>query len=498
MAQLRHRLGLDLTDALARHAVDLADLVESLRLTVTQAKTHRHNAGFTLRQRVQDVVELFLQQGEGHGVCGNDGLGVLDEVTELGVAVLTERRVQRNRLATILLNLHDLLGGHVEFLRQFLGGRFATQVLEHLALDTRKLVNDLDHVHRDADRTRLVRHRAGDRLTNPPGGVGRELVALRIIELFDGADEAQVALLDQVQELHTAPGVALGQRHNESKVRLEQVVLRLLTVLSEEVQLATLAAGHLVSLVLQLVLGVEAGFDTPGEVHFLLRIQQRDLTDLLEVVLHRVSRCTGNRHLLDGFVGLIGIGDDEATLHVDTIVRTFTKCGALSELRILFVRFVLCIGFVVDGVGLEFGILKVLTSRLELYVNRVIEFLDDLLDDGFFLLLATARLLRGGLLRALPFGGGLLRRLLSSRLLRGRLLGGLCGTSSLLRGSLLRRGLLRGRLLLLGGSVHRVDRASSLLGARSLLRGGLHLRGFLSRRGVLCRSARCTHTGPFH
>ena len=207
---------------------------------------------------------------------------------------------------------------------------------------------------------------------------------------------------------------------------------------------------------------------------------------------------------------------------MNAIVRTFTKCGALSELRILFVRFILCIGFVVDGVGLELGVLKVLTNRLELYVNRVIEFLDDLLDDGFFLLLATARLLRGGLLRALPFGGGLLRRLLGSRLLRGcllggrccvggflrrllsscllrrRLLGGLCGTSSLLHGSLLRRGLLRGRLLLLGGSVHRVDRASSLLGARSLLRGGLHLRGFLSRRGVLCRSARCTHTGPFH
>ena len=430
--------------------------------------------------------------------------------------------MQRNRFATILLDLDDLLGGHVEFLCQFLGSGFATQVLEHLALDARKLVNDLDHVHRDADRTRLVRHRAGDRLTNPPGGVSRELVALRVVELFDGTDEAQVAFLDQVQELHTAAGVALGQRHNESKVRLKQVVLRLLTVLSEEVQLATLAAGHLVGLVLQLVLGVEAGFDPAGEIHFLLRIQQRDLTDLLEVVLHRVGGCTSNRHLLDGFVGLIGIGDDEATLDVNAIVRPFTKCGALSELRIIFVRFILCAGFiVVDGVGLEFGVLKVLTSRLEVYVNRVIKFLDDLL----CLLLATARLLRGGLLRALPFVGGLLRRLLrsrllrrcllgglcgvcgvggllrrllSSRLLRRCLLGGLCGTSSLLRGSLLRRGLLRGRLLLLGGSAHRVDRASSLLGARSLLRGGLHLRGFLSRRGVLCRSARCTHTGPFH
>src|SRR5206468_1555437 len=34
VAQLRHRLGLDLTDPLAGHAVDLADLVEGLGLAV--------------------------------------------------------------------------------------------------------------------------------------------------------------------------------------------------------------------------------------------------------------------------------------------------------------------------------------------------------------------------------------------------------------------------------------------------------------------------------
>ena len=164
--------------------------------------------------------------------------------------------MQRNRLATILLNFDDLLGGHVEFLCQFLGSGFATQVLEHLALDARKLVDNLDHVHRDADRASLVRHRAGDCLANPPRGVGRELVALRVIELFDSANKAQVTFLDQVQELHTATGVALGKRDNESKVRLEQVVLRLLTVLRQEVQFTSLAAGHLIGLVLQLVLGV--------------------------------------------------------------------------------------------------------------------------------------------------------------------------------------------------------------------------------------------------
>jgi hypothetical protein len=41
-------------------------------------------------------------------------LGVLDQVTELRVAVRPERGVQRDRLAAVLLHLDDLLRGHVE------------------------------------------------------------------------------------------------------------------------------------------------------------------------------------------------------------------------------------------------------------------------------------------------------------------------------------------------------------------------------------------------
>ena len=48
MSQLGHGLGLDLTDALTRHAVDLADLIEGLGLTVGQTKTHRDHASLTL------------------------------------------------------------------------------------------------------------------------------------------------------------------------------------------------------------------------------------------------------------------------------------------------------------------------------------------------------------------------------------------------------------------------------------------------------------------
>ena len=79
------------------------------------------------------------------------------------------------------------------------------------------------------------------------------------------------------QELHAATGVALSQRHDQTQVGLEQVVLRLLAVLGQEMQLAALAAGHLVGLVLQLVLGVQAGLDAAGQVDFLLGVQQGTL-----------------------------------------------------------------------------------------------------------------------------------------------------------------------------------------------------------------------------
>src|SRR5660397_73494 len=85
------------------------------------------------------------------------------------------------------------------------------QVLEQLTLHAGKLVDDLDHVHRDADGARLVGHGAGDRLADPPRRVGGELVALGVVELLDRTDQAKVALLDEVEEQHAATRVALGE-----------------------------------------------------------------------------------------------------------------------------------------------------------------------------------------------------------------------------------------------------------------------------------------------
>ena len=55
-------------------------------------------------------------------------------------------------------------------------------------------------MHRHTNRAGLVGHGAGDRLTDPPGGIGGELEAFLPIEFLDGANETQIAFLDKVEE----------------------------------------------------------------------------------------------------------------------------------------------------------------------------------------------------------------------------------------------------------------------------------------------------------
>ena len=61
----------------------------------------------------------------------------------------------------------------------------------------------------------------------------------------------------------------------------------------------------------ELLLGEEAGLDPLGELDLHLGVEERDLADLLEVVLDRVGGRAGDHDLLLGLVGVVGVGDDE-------------------------------------------------------------------------------------------------------------------------------------------------------------------------------------------
>src|SRR5204862_944376 len=83
----------------------------------------------------------------------------------------------------------------------------------------------LDDVDGNTDRARVIRDGALHRLPDPPGRVGRELVPAPPVELLDRAVETERPLLDQVEERHAEPAVALGDRDDEAEVGLDHAAL---------------------------------------------------------------------------------------------------------------------------------------------------------------------------------------------------------------------------------------------------------------------------------
>ena len=111
-----------------------------------------------------------------------------------------------------------------------------------------------------ADRAALVGEGARHGLADPPGGVGGELEPELVVELLDRADQAHVALLDQIQERHAGLRVVAGDRHDEAQVALDQALLR----------------------------GLVAEILAPGELALLGRGQQAPVADLPDVELERI------------------------------------------------------------------------------------------------------------------------------------------------------------------------------------------------------------------
>ena len=105
-------------------------------------------------------------------------------------------------------------------------------MLLQAAGDLVHLADAVDHVHRDADRAALVGDGAGDRLPDPPGGIGGEAEAAAVIIFLDGFHQSQVAFLDQVEEGDAAPEIFLGDADHQAGVGLDQVVAGINPVLN--------------------------------------------------------------------------------------------------------------------------------------------------------------------------------------------------------------------------------------------------------------------------
>jgi hypothetical protein len=208
---------------------------------------------------------------------------VLDEVAEVRVLALADRAVERDRVTRDLHHAPRLLDRHLRLDGDLLDRGLAAELLEQRLLDVAQLGHRLDHVDRDADRARVIGDRARDRLADPPGRVRRELVASLVLVLVDGAHEARVAFLDDVEEGEPAVAVLLGDRHHEAEVAAREIALRLLVLAEHALDVAHAALELVHRLEHEVAEAVELLLH---HVHVLGVVPIRVLLGLLQVALH--------------------------------------------------------------------------------------------------------------------------------------------------------------------------------------------------------------------
>ena len=129
----------------------------------------------------------------------------------------------------------------------------------------------------------------GDRLADPPRRVRGELEALGVVELVDRPHQPEVALLDQVEQLHAPARIPLGDADDQSQVGLRQFALGPLAALHRSQQFSLVAfrcAG------VDLLGSRVTRLDQLRQTALVLGGEQIDLPDLTEVQPNRVGGAT--------------------------------------------------------------------------------------------------------------------------------------------------------------------------------------------------------------
>src|SRR5438128_7419563 len=185
MPHFAQGLCFNLTNPLAGNLELPTYLLQRSAVAIDQPKSLLEYLPFPISERLQHVLDFFLQQNNGSHIARVFGASVLDKVAEICFFALAYRRLERDWLLRHFQDRANTIHWQEHFFGYFVGRRFSPIFLHQLFLYTHELVNRLNHMDGNSNRARLVGDGAGDGLANPPRRVSGKFVAPPVFEFLD-------------------------------------------------------------------------------------------------------------------------------------------------------------------------------------------------------------------------------------------------------------------------------------------------------------------------
>src|SRR5450759_347883 len=222
--QLEQRLLLDLPHSLARDLQQRTDVLERHRIGAIKSEVEAQNLGLSLFQGGQRFLDRLRQRLLERDLV-RSRIHVVGEIIEQAIVLARRhRRIERQMHLRDHHRLGDFVLADVHAFRDLEVGRLTTELLEEAARSLPDAVQRPGAIERHTHDARLLGQRLEDRLADPPHRVRDELDALRLVEFVGGANEAEVALVDQIGECDSLILIFLRYGDDESEIRSDECI----------------------------------------------------------------------------------------------------------------------------------------------------------------------------------------------------------------------------------------------------------------------------------
>jgi hypothetical protein len=189
---------------------------------VAQAEDDRF-AFIDVAQEVQEVADVVAFED---GLIGGGVVGVGDHLVDGQITVGAAGLRGGVHGADGFADDAQLLGRHFHVLRKLIDRGQAPEAIFQLAHGLLHLGHHLHHICGDMNRLHTIDESALDGLFDPPGCICAEARAVFRVEAFDGLEQPDVSLFDQIGEAQAAIDVMLGKVDHQPQIGADHDLAR--------------------------------------------------------------------------------------------------------------------------------------------------------------------------------------------------------------------------------------------------------------------------------